>query len=369
VVTGLALAILAIVALNRAPGEAKNADDESAVAPARIYGIFIGVSRYGGRLSDLLYTDRDALRVRDALVRGAGVRAEDTVALVDAEATSEAVAAALRQIASEMRPDDTLVFFFSGHGNRVARAAGSDAADPDGVDETIELYDTSLRDDELKEAFQEVPGRALLVVLDSCFSGGFAKDLISVPGRMGLFSSEEDVTSLVARDLGAGGYLARFFEQAVGEHEADADRDRLLTAFELSQYIRERYRRDVTTKGADDYVSAGRERSYQHLVVDRGAIAPAMVLFELTGVRVTEQGRERVNDLDAFREPTVPGRWNTLPAVEFGDDSSPWARDGECDDPRFEGEGMAAFTVPASLHHDAFDCRTLFGQGRIRLKN
>ncbi|NIR99882.1 MAG: hypothetical protein GWN99_02225, partial [Gemmatimonadetes bacterium] len=63
------------------------------------------------------------------------------------------------------------------------------------------------------------------VVLDACFSGGFAKDVISAPGRMGLFSSEEDVTSSVAAKFRAGGYLAVFLADAVGDGLADADAD------------------------------------------------------------------------------------------------------------------------------------------------
>ena len=36
--------------------------------------------------------------------------------------------------------------------------------------------------------------------------------------------------------------------------------------------------------------------------------------------------------------------------VDFGDDASRWANDGECDDPRFEGNGMA----PALINEDRF---------------
>ena len=54
--------------------------------------------------------------------------------------------------------------------------------------------------------------------------------------------------------------------------------------------------------------------------------------------------------------------------VEFGDDSSTWANDGECDDPRFEGRGMAAMLVADDLGHDATDCRTLYEAGDIRLR-
>ena len=56
-------------------------------------------------------------------------------------------------------------------------------------------------------------------------------------------------------------------------------------------------------------------------------------------------------------------------AFEFGDDASPWARDGECDDPRFAGEGAAQTQLDSDTYHDATDCRSLFSMGLIRLRD
>jgi hypothetical protein len=58
-----------------------------------------------------------------------------------------------------------------------------------------------------------------------------------------------------------------------------------------------------------------------------------------------------------------------LPAQpDFGDDSSRWANDGECDDPRFAGEGSADTLLDEDRGHDATDCRRLLKQGRIELR-
>ena len=54
--------------------------------------------------------------------------------------------------------------------------------------------------------------------------------------------------------------------------------------------------------------------------------------------------------------------------VDFGDDSSVWSRDGECDDPRFEGQGMATTLLDEDLKADATDCRILYERGLIRLR-
>ncbi|MGB0798116.1 MAG: hypothetical protein ACPGRD_02190 [Planktomarina sp.] len=54
-------------------------------------------------------------------------------------------------------------------------------------------------------------------------------------------------------------------------------------------------------------------------------------------------------------------------AVEFGDDSSDYSNDGECDDRRFMGLGMATGLDVDDNFHDASDCRKLFDGGVIKL--
>lgn len=56
------------------------------------------------------------------------------------------------------------------------------------------------------------------------------------------------------------------------------------------------------------------------------------------------------------------------PEPRFGDDSSSWANDGECDDPRFEGAGSAGALLDDDRAHDASDCKKLFDQGRVALR-
>jgi Caspase domain len=245
----------------------------------RIYGLFAGISDYPGKAADLVFTADDAVHLRDALMAGAGMRESDQITLLDRQVTRAAIREAVHELGRRAQPADEFVFFFSGHGDRIARAAGPSVTDPDALDETLELYDGALTDDELRDIFADVGAGTSLIFIDACFSGGFAKDLISVPGRMGLFSSEEDVTSSVAAKFRAGGYLSVFLADGIGEKLADADRDGAVSAIELSQYVYERYREDVKSSG-DEFVRTNESRTgHQHLVVDRGSIGPYDVLF------------------------------------------------------------------------------------------
>jgi len=255
----------------------------SAGAGGRTYGVFAGISDYPGKDNDLEFTAEDAVRVRDAMIRGGGMLPEDAVTLLDADATAANLRDAIELFAAQAGPEDTFVLFYSGHGNRVERESGPDAFDPDALDETIELYDRAVRDDELRAMLESVRAGTTLLLMDSCFSGGFAKDLISVPGRMGMFSSEEDVASQVASQFRAGGYLAYFLDEAIGERLADEDGNGEVTALELSEYVHFRYRNDVKSGSSGGFVRAdGPRADYQHLVVDRGSISPFDVLFPYT---------------------------------------------------------------------------------------
>lgn len=55
-------------------------------------------------------------------------------------------------------------------------------------------------------------------------------------------------------------------------------------------------------------------------------------------------------------------------AVDFGADTSQWANNGECDDPRFAGPGMTTTTLlDADILADASDCSAAFEAGTVAL--
>ncbi len=55
--------------------------------------------------------------------------------------------------------------------------------------------------------------------------------------------------------------------------------------------------------------------------------------------------------------------------IDFGDDSSQWANDGECDDPRFRGPGMTSTTLlDEDIRADATDCREAYEAGSLTLR-
>ncbi|WP_228126799.1 pre-peptidase C-terminal domain-containing protein [Candidatus Viadribacter manganicus] len=230
----------------------------------RVFAVMVGISDYPGSGNDLPLTAEDARKLQQALARQ-GTLAPESVTLIDAQATRAGLRQAFQRVAAAAGPDDLFLFFYSGHGNQVRGQVS--ATEPDGKDETIEMVDGSITDDELNQLFQQVRAQTSLLVLDSCFSGGFARDVVSRPGVMGLFSSEEDLTSSVAEKFQAGGFLSHFIQTGL-EGGADENRDRVITAGELGAYVRREFAREERIAAS----TQEGQSNYQFPVVERGAV-------------------------------------------------------------------------------------------------
>ena len=242
---------------------------------SRVWTVSVGISDYPGSANDLPECANDAVKIAEAL-RNQGLTAADReFVLTDANATRAGVRAALGRVAASIQPGDVFVFFYSGHGGQTRAARADDPNELDGLDEYMVLYDGNLVDDEMGTLLSAIHARTTLVALDACFAGGFAKDVVNRPNVIGMFSSEEDVTSGVAMEFRAGGYLSHFLRNGIGG-EGDSDpRDRALTVGELTHYVWRQY----AEHGADLRMGEG----YQHLVVDRGAVHNDAVLWNAGG--------------------------------------------------------------------------------------
>lgn len=251
---------------------------------AHVIALAVGVSDYGGRTSNLPNTDTDARELYNSL-RGAGLLHPASQLLVNDEATTKNVANAFARAAAQAGPNDLFLFFYSGHGNQVDVPVS--AAELDGRAETIELFDDAMTDAQLKPLFDSVRGRMSMVVLDSCFSGGF-RNLIDRPNVMGMFSSEEDLTSLVADRFKAGGFLSYFLRPAL-QGEADDDGDGIVTAGELSTYVRRRFRRegDIPAETRED------QQNFQNILVERGGVNIDDVVVRLASASTANLPQQR----------------------------------------------------------------------------
>ncbi|MFF9580756.1 DEAD/DEAH box helicase [Streptomyces achromogenes] len=135
------------------------------------HGLFIGIDYYESEYTPLRFARRDAT-VLGALFAD-NLEGNSTL-LLDGDATKEKIVTEMRHIAATSSDDDFVVITFSGHG-----IAGGGLATYDTTPN--ETADTCLSLDELTELAGTIRARALLLVLDCCFSGHAADKVLPTP--------------------------------------------------------------------------------------------------------------------------------------------------------------------------------------------
>jgi len=180
---------------NTIPAAVERADP---TGPGRRVGVFIGVSQYvDERIRDLRVCHRDASEVAKVL-RQHGQIGQGWV-LLDEQATRGAIEQTIRsKVAAATRPGDSVIIYWSGHGSRCADDGGDEQ---DGFDEFLVPHDgnldsvatirkTMIMDDTFGRWIQELDGRRVVIVLDTCHSGGQSSGQKSIPTAFDFLDGE-----------------------------------------------------------------------------------------------------------------------------------------------------------------------------------
>jgi hypothetical protein len=216
------------------------------------YALLVGIADYPGTVNDLSYCDDDANDMAAALTQRPNWSSGNITMLLNSQATSGQIYSALMALNARMSSSDTLVLFYSGHGITTSDIAPIDEAD--GVDECLYVYDTTIRDDELSAWLGNLRADQIIVLLDSCFSGGsikarskglktlaskgivragdgLTKDITGLPGVVALTACRDDELSWEFGFLRNG--LFTFLTTHLMDRFVDPDSDGLLSAEEI----------------------------------------------------------------------------------------------------------------------------------------
>lgn len=137
---------------------------------------------------DLRGAVNDVRLLESVLVQRYDFPPESIVTLTDAEATREAILAAMSKIVEQSGPDDVVHIHFSGHGSYTKDLSGEER---DKYDETILPYDArtgevpDITDDEINAILSGLKTRAALVTFDSCHSGTATRGQSDIVSRGG----------------------------------------------------------------------------------------------------------------------------------------------------------------------------------------
>jgi hypothetical protein len=172
------------------------------------------------------------------LLAARGVPASQRVLLLDAEATTQKIEAALVDMAKRAPADATLIFYYAGHGMK------SDAGQV-----VLASYDvrpqqaekTGLAVHRVPALLQVFRGRRVLLLADCCFSGALA-EAAKVLGARGIEAAA--LTSAEASNVSTGNwtYTMTLLDGFGGRALTDRDHDGAVTIGELAVEVRDELR-------------------------------------------------------------------------------------------------------------------------------
>jgi uncharacterized caspase-like protein len=207
-------------------------------AAATTYAVVSGVSKYARK--PLRYPDDDAALFYNWLVGkgGAGVKPENSTFLINEKATAAAILEAMKTQFAKAQKDDTVIFFFSGHGDKgIFLSYGAD---------TSGAY---LQHAEVKAAFKACMAKTKLCFADACFSGTLTPNLdknISVKfaesvlkdfdsNIVVMMSSRSNELSQENAALKQGAFAYYLVKGLKGD--ADVDKNKAIIISELFAYV------------------------------------------------------------------------------------------------------------------------------------
>lgn len=204
----------------------------SLVGNARsIYVVSVGICDYK-YVSDLRQAETDAKNIAE-LYR---TQTNNVITLLGSQATHDNIISTLNTFFSTAEEDDIIVFFFSGHGTK----GGLCAYDSRTVESMVSY-------DEIQNAIRSCKAKNKQLLIDACFSGGLRTTkktekmlskqsmLSTTKGVMLFLSSRTSETSFESIWADNGFFTLYLIKGMKGE--ADADKDRIVTAKEIFTYV------------------------------------------------------------------------------------------------------------------------------------
>ena len=229
------------------------------------WALVIGIEDYA-HLPHVDYARRDALVVKEYFIKVLGVPEENTVTLIDGDATKGRIEGFIKQyIPANVSKDTTLYVYFAGHG-APDMATGIPYLVPHDGD-TRFLEQTGYN---LKSFYQDLDKLKLhrvYVFMDSCFSGVAARAAEAlVPGSRPALVHVEDIQikseAVVSLSAASAGQVSNSYPEA--QHglftyyllrgiggEADANDDRWVSIKEIYTYVKTHVVRVARRQGAE----------------------------------------------------------------------------------------------------------------------
>lgn len=255
------------------------------------HAIVIGVANYrnvSGLPEAVLNDARDVAAVLKSNIH-CGYESANVYLLLDGEATLEGIRKALATVAGKSGPEDTVVFFFSGHGARLG-----DPDDPESALLPVEcdghaLAATSLSEAEFSSALRRFDANRVLVLIDACHSAGAGSFKGQGAGELRALGYSEKSLGRLAQGVGrvlmassraseVSWVLPKARNSVFTSHLLDALRgqartsgDGLIRVFEIFNHVSEMVGREMPGRQHPVFEASDLEDNFP-VALDRGGV-------------------------------------------------------------------------------------------------
>ena len=187
---------------------------------SKTYLVSVGVADYPGNNMDLQKSANDARTIAQIY---SSTKTSEVVLMLDKNATIDGVMDNVAKIYAKAKKDDTVIFFFSGHG-----APGA-----------LCFYDGQLQYQRIFDALKECQATNKFVIADACFSGKMRSSTKRTtqynPQNIVFFLSSR--TNEVSKETAfSNGLFTLYLERGL-RGGADTDKDKVITAKEIYDFV------------------------------------------------------------------------------------------------------------------------------------
>ena len=192
----------------------------SSHAMGKTYMVSIGISDYPGEVNDLTLPARDAQTMKWLFEKNQDA---ETILITDQQATVANIVSQLKAHLAKSTSDDTVVMFYSGHGNKGQ----------------LECYDGKLYYKTLWDILKNVRAKNKFIFINACFSGSVRykySDIVNKDENIVFFTSSRTGEPTLELMLMRNGLFPAYLVRGL-KGGADVNRDRAVTARELFDFV------------------------------------------------------------------------------------------------------------------------------------
>ncbi len=225
------------------------------------FALVIGIEKYRDVIA-ATGARRDAEQVAEMMRTTFGVGEERMRVLLDDRATRTDIIKQVKWLQQNVNSGGRIYVYFSGHGAPEPSSGVSYIVPYDGDPQY--LGESAIKMSDILSDLEKTKAKDVLVVADSCFSGGGGRSVLA-PGtrplvhvepvkstaRVALLSASSGAEISGPAPGGKGGLFSKYFLQALANGEGDINGDGQISLKELEDWVKPRVKREAKKANRD----------------------------------------------------------------------------------------------------------------------